>query len=441
MYKAQKYILVFLCLGTALAFNPMLNTDVFEFPKLVILILAVTALTITNIVSLQNSATKINLKHQPAEVYFLGMMLLSNIISLILSTDIKTSLFGIDTRFNGFTANLYYILLGLNFYCFLKKYGKEKTKFIFKWLAITALISCLVAIAPYLFPNQTFILFFEPAFYYNRVFGTFGNPNYLASYIIAILPILIFVYKPKYLIISLPIITTTLFLTGCRSAWIALILAILTISTIKLLKEKQVKPLLYSLITIAIITLTVFLQTNQTPNTNETQKNQQAIDRLSANPQNLQSLRTRITLWEAGLKLAKEKPIFGHGQETIQKHIDEYLPQNLQTNKVFFVDRTHSEATDILVALGAFGLITYLGFFLLAAIKAIYTLIKSPKNTADKYFYATLTGYLSLNLFHLVNFSTVSTNTILYIMAVYLVYESKEILVAGGGFEPPTSRL
>lgn len=414
MYTFEKYLLIALFWGTTLAINPLFSTDVFEFPKLLFLLLLVAGLTLVNIFKLERWK---ELKKAPVEFLLLGGILVANVVSFILSEDKSASLIGRDMRFQGFLTQVHYVFLALNVFIFFRGYPVEKTKSVFKWLIACLLVACAVAVSPYFME----VYIFHPLLFQNRVFGTFGNPNYLAAFIIALLPFYLLVLKPKMksaIFLFLPgliLILFTLFLTGTRSAWIAAVAGFLFLGVLRVVKSKNWKTLVVTGIAIVIMVGTVIFQT-RAPNPTET------FERFSVETENLTSLKTRVYLWQSGLKLALERPLFGLGQDSIQNNIDPYLPEHLKNTGVFFIDRTHSELVDIAVMLGGFGLITYVGFFLAIFWKSIRKYFHTSLSKTDSYLEATLTAFFTLQLFHLVNFSTITTNVLIYFFAAYLVY-------------------
>ncbi len=412
MYTFEKYLLVVLFLGTTLAINPFFNTDVFEFPKLMALIVVVGVLTLVNLWDRERWG---NLKKFPKEFLFLAVFLVANIISFSLSEDKAVSLLGKDMRFQGFLTQIHYVLLSFNCAFFFIKYPREKTQSLFYWLIACLLMVCFWAVSPYFLE----VYIFHPLLYGNRVFGTLGNPNYLASFIIVVLPFYVLAFNSKvkwripFFALGLILVLVTLFLTGTRSAWIASIIGFLFIGILKLLKSRSWKVLFITSGIILLMMGGVIFQTKFA-------EKEGVFRRLSVESESLTSLKTRMYLWESGFNLFLEKPIFGFGQDTIQNNIDPYLPDYLKANDVFFIDRTHSELIDIAVMLGLFGLLSYIGFFLMIFVKSIHYYFKNYSFEGSPPFEAALTALFSLHLFNMVNFSTITTSVLLYFFSVYL---------------------
>ena len=91
----EKFILAFLFLGTALFVNPLLTTDVFEFPKLLVLLIGVGGWTIFNI--FVNG--EFFLRKWPKAFLFLWLFFLASAVAFIWSEDRSIALLGTDMRF------------------------------------------------------------------------------------------------------------------------------------------------------------------------------------------------------------------------------------------------------------------------------------------------------------------------------------------------------
>ena len=425
LFYFLKYSLVILLSASALAFNPWMNTDIFEFPKLLFLIALNCILTICTILDIAISKEKNPAKKFSPEIWLLILLILGNILAYIFSIDQKTSLLGSPDRFQGFLTNTNYILLGLNVFHFFKKYPEEKTDNIFKWLIAILILSCSLAVLPYIFPLTFPFYYFTPGFFYNRVFGTFGNPNYLAAFIITLLPFLILTFRtnnlPKKLLYFLLADLTifTLFLTGSRSAWLASLCAFLFLGIIKVIKEKQYRILIISVAITLTLVSGVIVKTLSSSIPRNYYESHNQIERLSLKSNNLTSIKTRFYLWKAGLQTYLERPLTGYGQDALKNQMEPYLPYYLQANEEFYVDRTHNEFIDILLTQGPLSLIGYLGLIILTLIKSLKLFFK--KNQTGLYHIAALTGFISLNIFHFFNFSSISSNVLIYFLAGYLI--------------------
>lgn len=405
----QKYILVFLIFGSALAFNPFLNTDVFEFPKLVVLFLCVGALTVFNIFEVaQRGFPAAHFRHHRAEIFFLSIFVLANILAYAFSTDRQASLIGENYRFQGLLTQLHYMLLLLNgWYVFARQEGAwDATMLWLRRSLLAALFAvCALALLPYLFPMTFPFYFFTPAFFSHRVFGTFGNPNYLAVFIVGTAPFL-YGYKKIFQGFFVALAGVTLFLTGSRSAWAALFLTFLLVGFFRILKKRDYRVMAVTLLVGFLMVLGGVVKSSL-PSAPQ-------LERLAFDTPQSTSLQTRLHLWAAGWRMFLARPLTGVGQDNIREHIEPYLPEYLKSNDIFFIDRTHSEIVDMFVMLGVLGGIGYLGFFITIVAKAV-------NHEEERSLLPLLAAFVALFLFQAVNFSTVSSNVLWYVFAAMLI--------------------
>lgn len=423
--KIFTFALSFMLMGSALLVNPWSTTDIFEFPKLVLLIVLVGFLTITTFVDFSvHGAPKFS--KLPKEFIFIILLLAGEILAYVFSTNRGISLMGAPFRFQGFLTNIHYLLLLAVSYFFFLRNPREKTEGVFLWITVGLIASAIISLLPYALPPFTTspLLWFHPSFFYDRVYGTFGNPNYFAAFIIAALPFLaVYIYAKKRWIaifgmLSLILVLVTLFLTGARSAWIASAIGFLIWGIFRVVKKQGIVMLA---VTLGIIFLAggAMVFENRLPSA--------PLERLSIRSENLTSLKTRFALWQAGFKLFLAHPLTGVGQDAIKNNIEPYLPERLKANEVFFIDRTHSEFIDILATRGIFAFLGYVGFFLILLIKGARLLLSSA--VSDLRFAAVFFSLLSLLLFESVNFSTITSNILLAFLGGYLLWYNRKIVL------------
>lgn len=420
-----KYALDLLIVGSALLVNPWSATDIFEFPKLILLIATVGLLTIVTFVDFNFNGFP-ELTEFPKEFLFIGLWLVGEILAYVFSTSREMSLIGAPFRFQGFLTNIHYLLLlAISYFFFLRK-SREKTEGVFLWITVGLISSAVISLLPYALPPFTTspLLWFHPSFFYGRVYGTFGNPNYFAAFIITVLPFLAvhICAKKRWIAIfgalSLIFVLVTLFLTGARSAWIASTIGFLLWGIFRVVKKQGAAMLA---VTLAIIFLAggAIIFERASPNI--------SLERLSIRSENLTSVKTRFTLWKAGFQVFLAHPLTGVGQDALKNNIEPYLPEHLKANEVFFIDRTHSEFIDILATRGIFAFLGYAGFFLVLFVKGARFLLGSA--VTDLRFAAAFFSLLSLMLFQSVNFSTITSNILLAFLGGYLLWYNRKIIV------------
>ncbi|MCX6733732.1 MAG: O-antigen ligase family protein [Candidatus Peregrinibacteria bacterium] len=425
--RLQATILGILVWAAALFFAPWFYIDSFEYPKAIFLIIATGLLTVITLAQLILGNAPFSWKKIPIEIKLLGGMVFAECIAFAFSTNHSLSLAGAPYRFQGLIGELTLAVFFLNaihiFRNLLNAPAQKKTsplRDFFAWVVGSAVITSCVSLLPFFIDTS----FLSLAAFKNRAYGTFGNPNYLAVFLIGLTPLLSIFFASKYRIvraiayISFAIILVTLFLTGCRSAWIALIAGLVVAAILTIKKKRSYKMLLIISIIIAImISIFVFQRYNET----------KIFHRLSLTEDNTGSVTTRLYLQEAGLKLFLTRPVFGIGQDTIVDQIEPYLPEYLKANSVFYIDRTHNEFLDVLVMQGMVGFLAYISFWVVLIWNAmkhyLHKKYKKDESDREKIFLLCLASILAILLYYAMNFATISGNILLYLLAGYIIAE------------------
>lgn len=201
-----------------LIINPFSN-DYFYYPKITIIYV------ISGLIALiwfkNKEESKIILKKEEKLIIIYIVLL---IISTIFSTNIIISLYGNVKREEGLFAIMSYVFLFLvasRFYDFNKKH--------IIYLSISASIIAIYGILQYfgVYPIPRDI---NRINWVRHAFSTMGNPNFLGSYLVLILPIMsfMFLYTSKALYL-LPTATIYLCLlcTLTRGAWLGALFSII----------------------------------------------------------------------------------------------------------------------------------------------------------------------------------------------------------------------
>jgi len=414
--RCQLALLGILTASAALLVVPQISYDPFEYPKALFFIIITVLLSVLTLIHWIYSGMHFSIKHIPLEIKLLGFIVIAELLAFIFSVDRATSLAGASYRFQGLIIQLVTIIYFLNaVYIFPKLENSDRTDF-FKWLIGLSVVAACLAFIPCFIDIRIFSL----SNFDNRLYGTLGNPNYLAILLIAIIPFfgLFSEFKSKIsrvlIAIGLLITLITLFLTGSRSAWVASIFALLIASILVIVKKKKYKMLAIVLI-IIFISVGVF--------TFQKYQNTQIFHRLSMTEDNVGSVTTRLYLQKAGLELFTKHPIFGIGQETIAGQIEPYLPEYLKSNDIFYIDRTHNEFLDILVTQGLAGLIAYMTFWIVLLWNAIKNYLNMHDSNAiyEKILLFAITAIIAIHTNYAMNFATISGNILLYLFAGYVV--------------------
>lgn len=394
--KFQVPLFVLLLASSCLLVWPFPLFDQFEYPKY----LAFLACSLLLLTAQLLIAERRWWKQLPVGVLLpLGCLFFGQFIALIFSSDISLSFTGALFRYQGFLTQIFYLLLFLCSFLFFTTTSETEHKRLIQWV-----VALLVGTTIFSFLTLFHIFpLFDPAAFEQRLFGTLGNPNYLASFIITLFPFFLFLFwqRKVKLVFGSVFFLFALFLTGSRSALLAL--SVSGISIFFLMKKNKAisfsrhSPLL-PLLLFLLLGLSLFFH----PYTRQ---------RFSLDPVNFTSFSTRLDLWQAGIKLYRAHPLTGVGQDMIPSHINSYLPDQVRLNTDSYVDRIHSEPLDILLMTGPLTLLGYYGLF-------FFLFWKANKLSREKGIslvaISTLFALLALGLYHLVNFSTITTNILWY---------------------------
>jgi len=199
-----------------------------------------------------------------------------------------------------------------------------------------------------------------------RISATFGNPAYLAGWLLFFIFIAVYLFiknKNKYwrslYIISLIINLLALNWTVTRGAILGLVAGVLAILLYLVLfyKTKKIKIISASLLILIILfasSVFVFKDSSFVKNT-------PALNRMSQISLTDSTTASRLALWKMSITAAKDKPIVGYGTNNIRIPLDKYHDYNLIED---WFDSSHNKFFDELLAHGIIGFVLQIGFFI-----------------------------------------------------------------------------
>ncbi|KKT98615.1 MAG: O-antigen polymerase [Microgenomates group bacterium GW2011_GWA1_46_15] len=389
----------------------------------------------------------------------LAVFLISQILSTMFSVHMRTSWFGYYSRFNGgLLSILTYISL---YYAFINTFKKEEVFAFLRTVLYGGLMVCLYAI-PEHFGHSPSCLFITNKFdvqcwvqdVQSRVFATFGQPNWLAAYLIMLIPLafgfLIDGWKnwSHRLIYSALIIVffATLLFTASRSGLLALAIGVILGGVLFFactlfsrsaqgLMRTMWKPLTLTTIVCAVLffvfgkpfvpSLEKFWKTI-TPVTNNTAS--QSATPVQQSGTQLESGGTesgviRSIVWKGAMQVWKRYPIFGSGVETFaySYYADRPMEHNLVSEWDFLYNKAHNEFLNYLATTGAFGFLSYLlliGWVYVCAFRYMYA-SSSPRSTL--FTVLILSGFTALHVSNFFGFSTVFVSILFYLTPAWIV--------------------
>ena len=336
------------------------TSEVFEFNKM-LLVYVITILISAAWVVKWIEAKKITIRRTPLDLP-IAIFLTSQILSTIFSIDTHTSLWGYYSRFHGgLISTIAYLLL---YYALVTNFTRDKVSF-----AIYSIISSAALVALYGILEHFGIdkhLWVQDVA--SRVFSTIGQPNWLSAYLVALLPLPIFLaveardnnHRLLWALLALLFAITIIF-TKSQSGLAAtgLILAAVALYFVGR-KFKFVYLFILPFILLATILkwdFVVKINPFGVPNLAALVK-ADGTNRVGGSD----SMIIRQVVWQGARKLGAKNPLFGTGLETFGYTYFTVRPalHNLLSEWEFLYNKAHNEYLNFLANTGFVGLAAYL---------------------------------------------------------------------------------
>jgi hypothetical protein len=414
--------LIFFLFAFLLFFTPLIlwpfTSEVFEFNKMVLVYILTTLIIATWIIRCILER-KFIFQKTLLDIPLL-IFLLSQIISTIFSLDPQTSLFGYYSRFNG--GLLSTICYSLLYWAFVSNLDKKSALRTLYCVLFSAVIVCIYGILQHFGIDKN--IWVQDV--QSRVFSTLGQPNWLAAFLVALLPIIfnlqfsIFNKFSNHKFINFLIcfclsnlFFITLLFTKSRSGLIAFGISSLIFWMISLIKNFRENWKSFLIFNFSFLILFFIFN----PNTNS-RIPQSATPALESG--GTESGEIRKIVWKGALEVWRHYPIFGSGLETFAFSYPQFRPveHNLVSEWDFIYNKAHNEYLNFAANSGAFGLISYFILILFSLVIFIKT-----RN------YALLAGYFSLLITNFFGFSVVPTQLELFLFPAVGVVLSTEYKV------------
>lgn len=348
-------------------------------------------------------------------------------LSTFFAQNSQRAFFSTWDRFSGFWLLIHLFIFFVILITFLKE--KKDWLLLLTVSVLTSVISSLYAL------SQILGLIKVPAeILSSRVFGTFGNPAFLAAYLLFNIFLALYlwttrinadkklIYADIYVYPAIVIIDIiALILTGTRGAFLGLYAGLLFCAifiSINQLKSASIsvgfrKLARISLVVLVLLPLIVLALAKVFPQNFY-------LARLS-NPFYIfeQGLKNRLIVWNIAWQAIKERPLLGWGMDNFiygfDKYFDARILENIRTQEAWF-DRAHNIFLDYLVAGGIIGFFGY-AFFLVSLIYVSWRLLK--KEPGMIIFLGLLLAYLVQGAFL---FDVFQTYLMLFLVAGFLNY-------------------
>ncbi len=428
------------------------NFELFEYNKMMlvyVLIIIITASWLIKMVLAKKFIFKRTFLDIP-----LAIFLASQLLSTIFSIDRHTSLWGYYSRFHGgLLSTISYLLL---YYAFVANLDKKRVLNSIYWLLSSAIIVSLYASLEH-FGHSFSCLMFEGNFgvgcwvqdVQNRVYATMGQPNWLAAWLVALLPLtwalaLNLKLKTKNLKLYLYYLISALFFltllyTKSRSALAALAPTYLIFwGLVFWVSKEEIKTYLKHFLIIssifALITLMagswlwgpylekVTQRVSVSPPVFASAFAQASSDRQTSVEQptptpiipevvrgGTESQIIRNIVWKGAIEIWKHYPLFGSGVETFAYSYYNFRPveHNLVSEWDFLYNKAHNEYLNLAACTGTFGLLATLGLMGSFVFWSLKKIVKRKEKGTRQLLIAFLAGYLSIFITNFFGFSVV----------------------------------
>lgn len=329
-------------------------------------------------------------------------------LSSIFSKNFSDAFFGSYFRGQGLEINIFYLL-----FFFLAIINIKSEKQVFRLLLAIFSSSVLVSLYGLLQSvGIDFISWAEPPLITKRIFSALGQPTFLASYLLLVIPIGFYLFfksseslqpydssiftsrhedgvsrsvpsardgfRPKFLInffiiIGVILNISALFLTYSRGAYIGLIAEaglglILFFPKYKnfgiWFRDLKTRQNLYKVIIFIFLGLVLIIFSGIITY----RKNYYFQVRVDSFLEwRSGSSGTRVNIWKASLRAVKERPLFGYGLDSQQNVFSQYYKKDWGLTEIVnsLPDRAHNLFLDLLLTGGLTGLIFYLALLYL----------------------------------------------------------------------------
>jgi O-antigen ligase len=433
MRRIVFFLFAFLLLFVPIVLWPY-TSEVFEFNKMV-LVYILTAL-ITAAWAVRCIVERKFIFHRTILDIPLLIFFGSQLISTILSIDSYTSIFGYYSRFNGgLISTVCYIIL---YWVFVSNFNvKDTFKLIKIWFASAFLVSIYGVAEHFGIDKNIWVQDVQ-----TRVFSSLGQPNWLAAWVVALIPVAwAFMLKSKiksfgfwiYFGLSVLFFWTLIF-TKSRSGFLGFGVAYIIFWALVILKNiKNIKAFIFPLLItgFSFVAICLISGTQWTPSLNELiykSANKQITTQAAGTALETGGTESGIIrqiVWQGALQVWFHYPIFGTGTETFAFSYYFYRPEshNLTSEWDFIYNKAHNEFLNFAANTGTFGLLSYsviIGF-------SIYLMLKN-KNGDKNLNFALLAGFVSLSVSNFFGFSVVPTQLEFFLFpAIALAYSEQRI--------------
>lgn len=321
------------------------------------------------------------------------------IISTFFSENIQRSIIGQPGRMEGIITIFLYLYLFI-----IGRTCKIKSNKIFTYTLIGGILVSLYGIMQFYgyYPFHDVIL----KGFGSRPSSTMGNPNFLGTYLVLIIPIstCLYIFNSKITgLFGYAVSFYCLLCTSTRSAWLGGMFSILCFIIIHKITYNIKKSQIYRYFIIFLVTLLIMVFFNYQTGGKLIKRfltiSDDAKDFLVEQSDDAGARRGFI--WKRVVQMIGEKPIFGFGVENLMDPYTERYRDEVEEKygaESSYTDKAHNEYLNIAVTSGIPSLMIYLYFIILVLKKGWMNL---KINTYFIGLYASVSGYLIQAFFNI----------------------------------------
>jgi putative inorganic carbon (HCO3(-)) transporter len=377
--KVAKVTVILALSGIPAVFVPLGgHTDHFYLPKVAamfVLVISFSVMLVINKKQLKDiiQKDKINMS------LFIYLILL--IASVYTAENKAFAIIGVPGRWEGLVTIMLYIFLFIVARLYLTPDER-----LFKIILFTAIIVSIYGILQTMgiepFPRDIL-----RENWGSRAFSTMGNPNFLGSYIVLIIPISIYFYIINKNITGLTayiILFYCLLCTNTRGAWLGTIASILAFAAIHYIyfrynKEEFNRYIILFVITVLLLALYNF-NTDGAFIDRFLSISRDANEFLADGDRSDYTGAHRGFIWKRVVELIKARPLTGYGLENLGEAFKKYYTKDMIEfwGEVRYPDKAHNEYLHIAVTTGIPSLLIYSTMCFLIILKGL-TRLKNCK--------------------------------------------------------------
>ena len=377
--KVAKVTVILALSGIPAVFVPLGgHTDHFYLPKVAamfVLVISFSVMLVINKMQLKDiiQKDKINMS------LFIYLILL--IASVYTAENKEFAIIGVPGRWEGLVTIMLYIFLFIVARLYLTPDER-----LFKIILFTAIIVSIYGILQTMgiepFPRDIL-----RENWGSRAFSTMGNPNFLGSYMVLIIPISIYFYIINKNITGLTayiILFYCLLCTNTRGAWLGTIASILAFAAIHYIyfrynKEEFNRYIILFVITVLLLALYNF-NTDGAFIDRFLSISRDANEFLADGDRSDYTGAHRGFIWKRVVELIKARPLTGYGLENLGEAFKKYYTKDMIEfwGEVRYPDKAHNEYLHIAVTTGIPSLLIYSTMCFLIILKGL-TRLKNCK--------------------------------------------------------------